>query len=132
MSVLLLRVFNATFNNISVISWRSILFVWENRGTRKKTTNLPVVTYKSLSNDRVYGLFVSNAFFKSTWMSLLLLRVFDATFYNISVISWRSIILMMENRVNAESNRPTGSHWQNSLKWVSMAYMYLVPLLQIV
>ena len=27
-----LMVFNATFNNISVISWRSILFVEENRG----------------------------------------------------------------------------------------------------
>jgi len=32
--------------------------VGENRGTRKKTTNLPVVTDKPLSNDSVYGLYV--------------------------------------------------------------------------
>jgi hypothetical protein len=37
--------FNPTFNNISVISWRSILLV-EDRSTLEKTTNLPQVTEK--------------------------------------------------------------------------------------
>jgi len=32
-------VFNATFNNISVISWRSVLVV-EEIGVHEKTTNL--------------------------------------------------------------------------------------------
>ena len=36
-------VFNATYNNISVISWRSVLLVEE---TGVKTTDLPQVTDK--------------------------------------------------------------------------------------
>jgi hypothetical protein len=36
-------VFNATFNNISVISWRSILLVEESGGP-EKTTDLSQVT----------------------------------------------------------------------------------------
>jgi hypothetical protein len=38
-------VFNVTFNNISVISWRSVLFVGETP-PRQKTTDLLQVTYK--------------------------------------------------------------------------------------
>ena len=38
-------VINATFNNISVISWRSALLVVETGGP-EKTTDLPQVTYK--------------------------------------------------------------------------------------
>jgi hypothetical protein len=38
-------VFNATFNNISVISWRSVLFVKET-GDVEKTTDLSQITVK--------------------------------------------------------------------------------------
>jgi hypothetical protein len=38
-------VFNATFNNISVISWWSVLLV-EETGEPEKTTDLPQVTDK--------------------------------------------------------------------------------------
>ena len=44
-------VVNATFNNISVISWRSVLLVWGNQSTRKKhivtveTFKLPLSFY---------------------------------------------------------------------------------------
>ena len=38
-------VFNATFNNISVISWRSVLLMEETKYTRE-TTDLPQVTDK--------------------------------------------------------------------------------------
>jgi hypothetical protein len=38
-------VFNATFNNISVISWRSD-FCWMKPEYQEKTTNLPQVTDK--------------------------------------------------------------------------------------
>ena len=38
-------VFNATFNNISVISWRSVLLV-EDTGVSEKSTELPQVTDK--------------------------------------------------------------------------------------
>ena len=43
-----LMVFNATFNNISVISWRSVLLVEETGGPRRK----PPTCRKSLTNLR--------------------------------------------------------------------------------
>jgi hypothetical protein len=39
-------VFNATFNNISAISWRSVLLVEKTGVPRKKPTVLPIVTDK--------------------------------------------------------------------------------------
>jgi len=39
-------VFNATFNNISVISWQSVLLVVETGGPGVKTTDLSQVTDK--------------------------------------------------------------------------------------
>jgi len=36
----------------------------------------------------------------------------NATFNNISVISWRSVLLVEETRVPGENERPTTSHWQ--------------------
>jgi hypothetical protein len=38
--------------------------------------------------------------------------VFNATFNNISVISWRSVLLAGEIGVPRESHRPVASHWQ--------------------
>jgi len=36
--------------------------------------------------------------------------VFNATFNNISVISWRSVVLVEETGVPGENHRPVGSH----------------------
>jgi hypothetical protein len=38
--------------------------------------------------------------------------VFNATFNNISVISWQSVILVEETGVPGENHRPVVSHWQ--------------------
>jgi len=38
--------------------------------------------------------------------------VFYATFINISVISWRLILLMEETGVSGENHSPVASHWQ--------------------
>ena len=38
--------------------------------------------------------------------------VFNATFNNISVISWQSVLLVEETRVPGENHRLAGSHWQ--------------------
>ena len=38
--------------------------------------------------------------------------LFNATFNNISVISWRSVLLMEETGVPGENNRPATSNWQ--------------------
>ena len=40
--------------------------------------------------------------------------VFNATFNNISAISWRSILSVEETGVPIESHRPVTSHWQIS------------------
>jgi len=38
--------------------------------------------------------------------------VFNATFNNISVMSWRSVLLGEETGVSGQNNRPVASHWQ--------------------
>jgi hypothetical protein len=38
--------------------------------------------------------------------------VFNATFNNISVISWQSVLLVQETRVPGENHRPVACHWQ--------------------
>jgi hypothetical protein len=38
--------------------------------------------------------------------------VFNATFNNISVISWWSVLLLEETRVLGENHQPVTSHWQ--------------------
>jgi hypothetical protein len=50
--------------------------------------------------------------YKRWWKQGLLVRVFNVTFYNISVISWRSVLLVGEIRVPGENYRPVTSHWQ--------------------
>ena len=37
--------------------------------------------------------------------------VFSATFHNISVVSWRSVLLVVETGVPGENHRPAASHW---------------------
>ena len=39
--------------------------------------------------------------------------VFNATFNNISAISWRLVLLVEETAVPGENHRPVASHWQN-------------------
>jgi hypothetical protein len=38
--------------------------------------------------------------------------VLNATFNNISGISWRSVLLVEETGVHGEDPRPASSHWQ--------------------
>jgi hypothetical protein len=38
--------------------------------------------------------------------------VFNATFNNISVISWQSVLLVEETGGPGENKRPVASHWQ--------------------
>jgi hypothetical protein len=37
--------------------------------------------------------------------------VFNATFNNISIISWRSVLLLVLTDVRGEIHRPAASHW---------------------
>ena len=38
--------------------------------------------------------------------------MYNATFNNISVISWQSILLVKETEVSVENHQPVASHWQ--------------------
>ena len=52
--------------------------------------------------------------------------VVNTTFNNISVISWRSVLLMDETRVHSENHWPVTSHWQilfNPLMTWFLVYM---------
>ena len=42
---------------------------------------------------------------------LVWFMVLTATFINISVISWRSVLLVEESRVPGENHRPVANHW---------------------
>ena len=45
-------------------------------------------------------------------VGLVWCMMFNATFNNISVISWRSVLLVEETGVSGENHRPVASHWQ--------------------
>ena len=46
------------------------------------------------------------------WDWLVAYMVFNATFNNISVISWRSALWVEETAVHGENHWPAASHWQ--------------------
>ena len=52
-----IKVFNVTFNNISVISWRSVLLV-EVIGLPGETTNLPQVTDQIHRSTQLFNLVI--------------------------------------------------------------------------
>jgi len=43
---------------------------------------------------------------------MVMVMVLNATFNNISAISWRSVLLVEETRIPGENNRPASIHWQ--------------------
>ena len=45
-------------------------------------------------------------------MNIVCFMVLSATFNNISVISWRSVLLVEETGGPGENHRPVASHWQ--------------------
>ena len=45
-------------------------------------------------------------------MARVRVMVFNTTFNNISVISWRLILLVEETGVFGENHRPAGSDWE--------------------
>ena len=54
------------------------------------------------------------------------LMVFNAIFNNISVISWRSVLLVAETGVPGGNRRPAASHWQTLLN--SVVHLALIEI----
>jgi hypothetical protein len=44
------------------------------------------------------------------WIKMVWFMVFNAAFNNISVISWRSVLLVEQTGVSGENHRPDASH----------------------
>ena len=77
--------FNSTFNNISVISWRSVL--WRNPEYPEKISDLLV---SSTIDTCITSILILNVCVFPQWLVLYrgaTVMIFNATFNNISVIS---------------------------------------------
>jgi hypothetical protein len=60
-----------------------------------------------------YCVSYTNQLYVWIWQGWLVgLMVLNATITNISVISWRSVLLVEETGVTEENHRPVASHWQ--------------------
>jgi hypothetical protein len=126
-------VFNVPFNNISVISWWSVLLM-EETGVliylwyKCQDSNIFIVVICLITTGEVNSIqhyvkrFVSDLRKVGGFLwvprfppSIKLTKrvrvmVFNATFNNISVISWRSVLLMEETGGPGENHRPVVSH----------------------
>jgi hypothetical protein len=50
-------------------------------------------------------------FITMTWSNVVIMvMVFNAIINNISILSWRSVLLVKETRVSGENNQPVASH----------------------
>jgi hypothetical protein len=88
------------------IQW-IVVYVWIWHNYKKKNSSL----WMEISVAVCCTLFLEKVFD-------VCLMVFYATSTNISVISWRSVLLVEESGGPGENHRPAASHWQTlSLKW---------------
>ena len=58
------------------------------------------------------NLTIKNALLLGDAYQFVCLMVFNATLNDISVISWRSVLLVEETGGPGENHRPVASHWQ--------------------
>jgi hypothetical protein len=104
-------VFNATFNNISVIPWWSVLLVKET-GVSGENHWHAASHWQTLSHNIVSstpclsGVRTPNNISGDVQLFVCFM-VFNAIFNNISVISWRSVLLAEETGVPGENHGQT-------------------------
>jgi hypothetical protein len=90
-------VFTATFNNISVISWWSVLLVEETEYS-EKTTDLPIqyVIKRTASISYIANYPCISKQLTEVHKVRVMVMMLNATCNTISVISWRSVLLVKE------------------------------------
>ena len=105
--------------NYSVISWWLVLLdegIWSRCACRNSPTCRMSLTYfRHLKLYRTHfatGGFKYNYFFAYVLFLLVCLVVFNATFSNMSVISWWSVLLAEETGWPIKKHRIVASHWQ--------------------
>jgi hypothetical protein len=81
----------------------------------------------------IYWIFIFQRFLIGFWNGVRVM-VFNATFNNISVISWRSVLLVEETEVPGENHRPVASNWQallNNVASITPRLLFrIIPLIQ--
>jgi hypothetical protein len=136
-------VFVATFNDISVLSWWSLLLVeetrvsWENHITDKlyhiilyrvhlawaglELTTLVVIGTECIGSYKSNYHTITTAPYNLIWFI-----VFNATFSNISATSWRPVLVVEEAGVPGENHRPWANNWSTlSLSAASWVHHFL-------
>ena len=102
--------FNATFNNISVISWQSVLLVEETgENHRPVACHCHWQTLSPGENHRPVACHchwqpLSHSVVSNTRHQRVMIMMFNATFNNVSVILWRSVLLVGETGVPGENH----------------------------
>ena len=92
------------FNLRPLLSWNELT----GKTVNFKFTVLPVSSFQDKSGRR----FIDKLYFNNISHEFVCLMVFNATFNNISVISWRSVLLVEETGGPGENHWPVVSHWQ--------------------
>jgi hypothetical protein len=73
-----------------------------------------LITYCSSNDIKLFIPILPNQFTSIVcYFVFVCLVVFNATYNNISVISWGSVLLVEETEGPGENHRPVASHWQN-------------------
>jgi acyl-CoA thioesterase FadM len=84
-------------------------FVMDGGTDRLITIGHPPQSGRALIKTNLRGIRIR---FLGGFVCLFVYRVLNATFSNISVISWRSVLLVKETEVHGENHRPVASHCQ--------------------
>jgi hypothetical protein len=90
---------------------------------------MPDKVVKFKSGEEVLTDFMGKDVKVTIYWLFVCLMVFNATFNNISVILWRSVLLVGETGGHGENHRPVVSHWQtlsHNVVHLAVKYIYLV------
>ena len=99
---------------VTVICYKEVPF-------KAGLTVLPFFYFVEPISHKLMGIFFNvnnfemDAFLWNLWLGFMML---NATFNNISVILWRSVLLVEEIGLSEEKRRPVTSHWQTLSHYV--------------